>query len=472
MAESKSWILETYKSIKGRFHSWEGLVGTLAISLVIFYWAQKAIGTSLKEAVLHFWSEIPAVYFSISSLVMQGIIILGVSVLWLYKRKIPRFSPQKAGILFSSSNPEELKSQALDLQERVRSELKDKDLLGLIEVRILPPHIIVSDVPAALEIVQKAKATLLVWGFFERSAVAGRTVTGFPKINFTYSHPSNISLQYHQQVGLSLIGKKWTFEQQNEFLEKSLVVNNIAQVALNIVGMSLLVKGHFEQAEAIFVVLDAELEQFRTAPSMPPELAKFSANVRRNHVEAIAFQMHKEYQQIFRSLGIFHATKEEVGRWRMKLNEAIRLDKRDSRLFVMLTILCFLAGDIDEALKSCKKAHECAPSADPSPDFCFAFLHLYTGDFRRARNSYKIALAKKGSYNTSLVAEILEFIQQAIAQYPDKFQLHFALALLNEERLDRSTAKQEYILFIERAKSDPYYSKFVGEAIRRLDRLG
>ena len=156
----------------------------------------------------------------------------------------------------------------------------------------------------------------------------------------------------------------------------------------------------------------------------------------------------------------------------MKLNKAIKLDKRDSRLFVMLTILCFLAGDINEALKACKKAHECAPSADPSPDFCFAFLHLYKGDFRRARNSYKIALAKKGSYNASLIAEILDFTQQAIVQYPDKFQLHFALALLNAERLDRLIAKKEYILFIENAKSDPHYSKFVEEALRRLDRLG
>src|SRR5438876_7535851 len=195
MAESKNWILETYKSIKGRFHSWEGLIGTLAISLGIFYLAKKAIGPSLKAAVFHFWNELPGIYFSIFNLTVQGIVVLGVVILWLYKRKIPRFSAQKAGILFSSSNPEELKIQALDLQERVRSEIIDKDLLGLIEVRILPPNINISDVKTAMEIVQKANATLLVWGFFESSAVAGRTVTGFPKINFTYSHPSNVPLQ-------------------------------------------------------------------------------------------------------------------------------------------------------------------------------------------------------------------------------------------------------------------------------------
>lgn len=54
MEESKNWILETYKSIKGRFHSWEGLVGTLAISFGIFYLVQIVIGPSLKEAVLYF----------------------------------------------------------------------------------------------------------------------------------------------------------------------------------------------------------------------------------------------------------------------------------------------------------------------------------------------------------------------------------------------------------------------------------
>ena len=122
-------------------------------------------------------------------------------------------------------------------------------------------------------------------------------------------------------------------------------------------------------------------------------------------------------------------------------------------------------------MQAISKAQKCAPRADPSPDFCFAFLSLFGGEFRSSRASYKRALSKKGSHDSALIMEIVEFIQQTLEAYPDKFQLHFALGLLNQEILDRLRAEEEYRLFIKKAKGDPYYSKFVDEAKKRLEKL-
>lgn len=96
---------------------------------------------------------------------------------------------------------------------------------------------------------------------------------------------------------------------------------------------------------------------------------------------------------------------------------------------------------------------------------------LFSDEFRKARSSYKKALAKKGSHNKPLLVEIVEFIGQVLERHPKKFQFHYALGLLNEQRLDRSVASNEYQAFITSANGHTYYSRFIPEAKDRLARL-
>lgn len=357
------------------------------------------------------------------------------------------------------------------LRERLYLELKTRDLLNLIELRVLPPDVKITDMHAASSILRQSAGTLVVWGPYEKALQDGKRVVGFPRVNFTYSHPTNVSEEFHSQVSTSLIGRRWVFEENNEAVEKSLVIENLAQVALNIIGMVLLVKGNFEKAEAILGVLDTELDLIRPRPNLPSEVVMFCANVRKNRLRCVGLQVKKEYTEVFRTQGIFHATSQELNRWQSKIDSAIKLDKRDSGFFIMKAIFSFIQNRLADAKKAVQKAAECAPIADPAPDFCEAFLCLFTDEFRKARSSYKKALAKKGSHNKQLIVEIVEFIGQVIDKYPEKFQFHYALGLLNEQRLDRTVASKEYQTFITSATGHAYYSEFVREASRRAAHL-
>jgi len=67
--------------------------------------------------------------------------------------------------------------------------------------------------------------------------------------------------------------------------------------------------------------------------------------------------------------------------------------------------------------------------------------------------------------------EIVEFIEQVLDKYPDKIQLHFALGLINEERLDPEIAKEEYTALISYEQQQPQLSLLFMEAKQRLHQL-
>ena len=303
------------------------MIAGIVFAVALYSGARKVVGGSFERVAVYLIKDISNYITDVADFanyLLTPVLIIG---LWLWIRGIPRFSNDKAGILFSSSNSDELESEVLDLRSRVHTELKARDLLDLIEVRTLPPNIKITDIHIALSKVREANAALLVWGFFESSQVMGQRVTGFNKLNFTYSHPSNVSIKYHKEVALSLLGRKLAFAQDNEFIEKAIVVNNIAQVSLNIVGMILLVKGLFDKAEAVFAVLDIELEPSRLSPTTIPPLRTFCTNIRKNRVRAIAAQVQKEYRLSFHKPGIYHASSSQLARWKAKITEAIKLDK-------------------------------------------------------------------------------------------------------------------------------------------------
>lgn len=407
-------------------------------------------------------------FFELGTYLAIFFLVLGI---WFYKRKIPEFGKDEVGMLFSSTNPPDLENQLFELQNKVKEQVKRRDLLGIFKIKTLPPNIIIDEMPKAQKLVSKANAALIVWGHFEKTKIRGHDVVGFPTLNFSYSHPANISQDYHKDVGLGLLGRTWIYGKENELVEKQLVVENIAQVSLNIVGMSLLVKGFLREAESIFSVLDVDLDPHRRNVESSPLLKNFCAKVRGNRVKAIASRVQREFLNIFRKQGMYHATSSELADWIGRLHLAIKLDKRDSRLYMMQATMLFLMDDLANAFKSLKRAKDNAPIAEPGPDFSSAFLHLYKGEFRKAKDLYRTGLSKKGSYNMFLITHIVEFIQQVLEKHQEKFQLHFALGLLNEERFDKQVAVDEYKSFLNKASSHSYYSRFVPEVEQKVARL-
>ncbi|MEX2492394.1 MAG: hypothetical protein WD425_11595, partial [Nitrospirales bacterium] len=276
---------------------------------------------------------------------------------------------------------------------------------------------------------------------------------------------------YHNDVNSTLMGRTWIYGKENELVEKQLVIENIAQVSLYIVGMSLLVKGFLRNAEIVFSGLDVDLEPIRRNNKSSPFLRQFCGKVRGKYVFSIAGQVQKEYMEIFLGQGMYHATSAEITNWLKRLDVAIRLNSHDARLYMLKGSILFLLEDVDAAFKTLRKAKDCAPRADPAPDLSSAFLYLFKGNIKKAKSLYRTALNKKGSYSMPLITHIVDFISQVLVRYPEKFQLHFALGLLNEERLDAQVALEEYEKFLKNSASDFSYSNVVPEVEQRVKGL-
>lgn len=465
-----SLIPQLFKLAEKRFHAWTGLLFALLLASAIGYITALILGPPIRSVVDSTLKDLDPKVFAYCEAGFYLLILCFVFLLWFYKRRAPSFGGNKVGILFSTLNPDELTKEVVQLKAKLMEELKRLDLLNFIELKDLPPNRRIEQVQDGISAINAAEGVLLIWGNFQRGQVRGQNHAGFPALNFTYRHPVNVSSQFHEEIGTSLLQRKWTYEERNEFIEKNVVANNIAQVALNIVGLTLLAWGKFDQAEAIFGPLDVSLEPYRTQAIRSP-LANFCGMVRRNRVRAIALQLGREFDALLWRRGIYTATPDELERWRRKLGEAIILDSQDSRLFGQEAILNFLCGNIEEALRSAKKAKKCAPRADSNPDFALGFLRFYKGEMQKACAHYRVAFAKKASSELLSIFEIVEFIRQVVERHPEKIHLHYALGRMNEERLDPGIAETEFGRYIQESKSYPQHSRYFEEARQRLENL-
>lgn len=461
---------ELYKEAERRFYSVSGLMLSLLLCCVVTYMISAVLGPPVRFALTSLVDDIPAGFFSYSEIVVYGFLLLGVTLAWGYKRGIPRFNDDKVGILFSSNNLDTLAKEVLELKHGVLEALKRHDLLNLIELKELTTNIKIHGVQDAFSALNKAKGKLLIWGTFEAGRILDKRHAGFQTINFTYSHPTNVTSQFHEQIITGLSERKWSYEERNDFIERSVLANNIAHVSLHIIGLILLAQRKFVEAEAILGPLDISLEGIR-GQSRPSHLTQFCDMVRQNRVRCLGLQFSQAYDELLWHRGIYSVTTNELQSLGAKLAQAISLSKQDSALYNGQAIVHFLSGNIDQALKSAKKSKKMAERANSIPDFSLGFLFLYKGELRKGLQHYRIGLAKNSRDDRGATFEIVEFLRQVLEKHPEKGQFHYALGMINEEKLDPEIAREEYSAFITKCSNDTRLSAFVSQAQYRLDNL-
>lgn len=429
-----------------------------------------AIGPPLKFALTSLVEGISEPFFSYFEIGVYGLMLLGVTLVWGYRRGVRPFDEEKVGIIFSSNNNDTLTAEVSALKYGLLEALKRHDLLNLIELRELPANIKIHSAQDAHLALNKAKGTLLIWGTFEAGRILDKKHAGFQFLNFTYRHPLNVTSQFHEQIVAGLSERKWNYEERNDFIEKSVLANNIAHVSLHIVGLILLAQRKFVEAEAILGPLDVSLEGFRSQ-SRPSSLTQFCGVVRLNRVRCLALQFSQAYDELLWHRGIYSASTDELQSLERKLAQAISLSKEDASLYNGEAIVHFLSGHIEQAIKSAKKSKKLAERANPVPDFSLGFLFLYKGELRKGLQHYRVGLAKNTGDDRGATFEIVEFVGQVLEKHPEKAQFHYILAMINDEKLDPEIAQEEYSTFIEKASKDARLSGLISQAQYRLDYL-
>jgi hypothetical protein len=468
MANIVKEIRDFFDTLKQRSYQVEGLIVAIAFINLGYYLICKAIGHHIVESIslVSDWNY----QLYISPIYIIGYVILSIITfsVWCWHRKIPRIPKDKIGILFCTTNSEDLEQHVNDLYEKIYSLLKEKDLIGLFSIKRLPRNIQIFSHEGATKIQRKAGSVIMVWGHFDKGESSGKEIYGFSKVNFTYNAPSNMTLEFHKAVAVGLIGRKFVYDKKNDFFGKNLLTRHLAECSLYIIGMCLIAGEHFNRASVILGALLPSLPVRESASLEPAYIRSFRANIKKMLALALASVVDHEYITAYKEKGIYSIPTEHLTNWDRQIDQAIGLNKRDSRYYITKGIIRFLLEDIPGAKKAIAAAKRLAPTADSSPNFSMAFLHLFSGEFKRAKKEYSSALSKKSSYDTTLLFNITGFIIQALDKYPDKIQLHFALGLINAERQDSNIAKSELNKFINKSNGLPEYESLNEEASKRL----
>lgn len=146
------------------------------------------------------------------------------------------------------------------------------------------------------------------------------------------------------------------------------------------------------------------------------------------------------------------------------------LNKRTSDYYLQKAIILFHFNKIKSSFDAVRKAQKLAPTNSPGPHFSFAFLYLWNEDYTRALREYRKAERCTIS-GIDFILDIILFLQNLYKNCPEKKQLLYALAFINEKYFDRVQAIKDYHTFISETNSIPRMAVLRSHAIRRLSFL-
>ncbi len=197
------------------------------------------------------------------------------------------------------------------------------------------------------------------------------------------------------------------------------------------------------------------------------------------HMQSIKNRLPTRYDEIYAE-----RTKECVPQW-IATKDISVIKKLDSLLDTWMSknphsyrakirrMICHfvLRRDIKAAIGIAHELRD-AKVKDPLWRTSFAFLLAYDDQLQQARQQYRI-LQESNRLNPATVLEIEVFIQYALEDEPDKIQLHFCLALINDLfKHDCGRAIDEYQLFVQKASSKcRQYRQWIQESKSSMARL-
>lgn len=152
------------------------------------------------------------------------------------------------------------------------------------------------------------------------------------------------------------------------------------------------------------------------------------------------------------------------------INQLIMHNKNTGEFYLQRAILYFHYRKINEAKDSVKTANDLSPKNDPSPFLSFAFLALWTEEYSIALNNY-IRAEKYRKQDVKVTMQVLTFLQAVTRAHPEKVQIKFGLAFVNDKHFDTLQAKKDYKEFIDLNGNNPKLDNLISYAVRRLNEL-
>jgi hypothetical protein len=389
--------------------------------------------------------------FAVLAISFWGLANVLLILAWLFWRRIPYISPGQIGVFFAPFAEPECEALIHNLYEQFQRDLMSRGLSTLITHSLVPRnHAFVNHNDAHKLLVQTG-ARLAIYGSVHRGKIRDKMVEGFRTISFAVRHRSLQSserLPVARTFAGALALRPFTFTDSDSFIEKNIVIENMSDVACFFIAMALTLDENVDQAIPMLEQLLAAVNAKKKVKPRNPQLDLFSGSI----TDCLVYAFHEKLDEVYEKYLVDHITDRRFDRYAVMyesiITRIVEITRDAAKWMLSRAILEFHRGNIPEAKRQIAEAKNFFKNTNPGPYLSAAFLGLWEEAYTTAFREY-IRASRCNDPDLKMIVGIIRFLSGIIEAYPEKQQIKFGLAFVNDWFFDKVAAKREYSAFLQ-----------------------
>jgi hypothetical protein len=387
----------------------------------------------------------------ISQVTSIFLITLIMLVLWYISNRIPNFSKNKINLLFV------IKTETQEQYDCINFKLIEKieDKLNInFRIHLMNRHKANSykyDNESLSLLIDSSNANMILFGKCYSGNIDSieNIVLEFKGAILHKPMPSEVSKLLSIEMQ-QLIRNEMYIPKSNDILNFKLYIDRIELVIKYLLGLSFYLSADFHSSKSFYEDIYNEVQ-----------LIKNNEPVINSIKTRIPHRLYEVHEVLATVATInFRITKDEkyLDEMKTSLDLMNKYNPNSYVYFLKLSIYYFLNGRQINNVK--KTLNKCKNNKDISWRYSVAFIDVYNGKLEEAYKKYKNLFNKE--YHHELLFDIEDFIVNVIEMEPNKYEMYFALALINYYyKGDNNLAYKYFKTFIDNAQINNQYINVV-----------
>lgn len=470
-ADNAKQFVEQAFDLWRKRRTFKGFVGlTIILNSMLLIGASGLYFILTKTSVVSNASQY-ATFFVYCALLF-GIINIIFLCVWAYWRALPSNSEDKLEILFAPHADAEASDLIYMLYKELCEDIATRQMQHIMQCRHLSENHLVRNPADSHRLLVSTGARLVIYGTVAKGKIKGNDYAGFRTISFSVRHRTlapNETIHVAKDLAAALAFRTFCVDNNNSFIQHDVVVRNISEVSRFFIGLALTLDGRLDEAIYLLEPLLREVTKKTIAKADNPQLAIFSETIK----SCLAIVLETLFNRTYEAGLIDHITQREYDIQALEcdniLNKLLALEKRTASFYLGRAIIRFHFGDIDGAFSAVEEAKRLATFNSAAPLLSMSFLYLWTKNYEQAYIQYMLA-GKSKNYEILTVTSALQFLNTMNILYPDRKELIFALAFVNDRFFDQNVALRDYQSFLDTNPTVELndFSTFAERRVRRI----
>jgi len=245
---------------RGSLRSLVAFLIFLNIVLAVLVWPVYVVLLNAK-VITELDALVQFILAVLSAFALCNLLLMGIWFVW---RLLPSVPPFRIGVFFAPYAEPECEDIIHSLYKEFQGNLAARNLSKLVTQSLIPYNYEIKSHEEAHRFLMDTGGRLLIYGQVQRGKIKGEAIEGFKNISFTVRH-RGLNREEILPVAKTLAGalalRSFAFSDANSFLEKTLVIQNITEVACFFLAVALTLDGKVSDAIPILEELLATVKR-------------------------------------------------------------------------------------------------------------------------------------------------------------------------------------------------------------------